>query len=386
MKIRKNVLMLSLIAVLLAAMTALPSSALPSTELRVQPTHVISTASFSTDVTVNYVLAMWGYEIKLFYDTDVLTATDIHPKSPFLLGWGEATGIDDAEGLVWIAYSMELGEGDGFDYSNPVDPYEIVTIDFSIDGPGASPLALEVSKISDPVGSSIPHIAYSGDFRDDFHLPLAWFSMAPGTLVGETVVFTSLGTDLDGSIVAWDWVFGDGDTETGSETTHAYTAADTYTATLTVTDNDGYTDSHSRKITILPIPPPGADLLTAEAEYRKLNVAARKTCKLFAEAINLDEDNPVLVRMMIFVYDEGVNNLGTMEAEDTVGPGETKMFEFLFDGTSPQWEIAHAKLEWLFRAECWYNDFDLPNGDHHWAQIDEPTEIWFSMIGKDPHL
>jgi PKD repeat protein len=43
--------------------------------------------------------------------------------------------------------------------------------------------------------------------------------------------------DADGSIASYDWAFGDGSTGSGAVLTHAYAAAGTYTATLTVWDN-----------------------------------------------------------------------------------------------------------------------------------------------------
>ncbi len=52
-------------------------------------------------------------------------------------------------------------------------------------------------------------------------------------------------TDNDGSIVSYQWNFGDGSTGSGSIIQHTYQSAGTYTATLTVTDNGGATSSTS---------------------------------------------------------------------------------------------------------------------------------------------
>jgi PKD repeat protein len=49
----------------------------------------------------------------------------------------------------------------------------------------------------------------------------------------------SSSSDSDGSIVTYDWDFGDGVTATGSAVSHTYEVAGSYTVTLTVTDNDG---------------------------------------------------------------------------------------------------------------------------------------------------
>jgi len=49
--------------------------------------------------------------------------------------------------------------------------------------------------------------------------------------------------DRDGRIVSWHWSFGDGTTASGSIVTHVYTDVGTYTVLLTVTDDDGATDT-----------------------------------------------------------------------------------------------------------------------------------------------
>jgi PKD repeat protein len=49
----------------------------------------------------------------------------------------------------------------------------------------------------------------------------------------------SFAHDSDGSIVSWEWDFGDGTGGTGEEATHTYTAGGRYFPTLTVTDNAG---------------------------------------------------------------------------------------------------------------------------------------------------
>jgi LysM repeat protein len=65
-------------------------------------------------------------------------------------------------------------------------------------------------------------------------------------------------TDADGSIESYGWDFGDGTsaTATEAEVTHGYKEDGTYTATLTVTDNCGATDTATVDVTIVgPTPP-----------------------------------------------------------------------------------------------------------------------------------
>jgi PKD repeat protein len=57
-------------------------------------------------------------------------------------------------------------------------------------------------------------------------------------------------SDPDGTIVSYQWNFGDGTTATGATVGKTYTTAGTYTAVLTVTDNAGLTNSRSVVITV----------------------------------------------------------------------------------------------------------------------------------------
>jgi PKD repeat protein len=64
------------------------------------------------------------------------------------------------------------------------------------------------------------------------------------------VSFTGAGTDSDGTIASYAWTFGDGGTSTLKNPTHTYASPNSYTATLTVTDNDGATGSADVVITV----------------------------------------------------------------------------------------------------------------------------------------
>ena len=62
--------------------------------------------------------------------------------------------------------------------------------------------------------------------------------------------------DPDGTIVSWQWAFGDGATGSGATVQHTYTAVGTYTAVLTVTDNRGATATNRVTIQVQTAPPP----------------------------------------------------------------------------------------------------------------------------------
>jgi hypothetical protein len=82
--------------------------------------------------------------------------------------------------------------------------------------------------------------------------PEASFSYSPlNPEISEVVTFdASSSSDPDGTVVSYFWDFGDGNTENSLSATviHSYTVKGTYTVTLTVTDNDGLTDTTSHTI------------------------------------------------------------------------------------------------------------------------------------------
>lgn len=56
--------------------------------------------------------------------------------------------------------------------------------------------------------------------------------------------------DPDGTVVNYDWDFGDGSTGTGSTASHTYVADGAYTVELTVTDNNNATDVDSQSVSV----------------------------------------------------------------------------------------------------------------------------------------
>lgn len=80
--------------------------------------------------------------------------------------------------------------------------------------------------------------------------PTANFTFTSAEL---TASFTNTSTD-DGSIVSWSWIFGDGETSTVQNPSHTYTAAGTYTVSLTVTDDGGLTGTVSKPVTVSETP------------------------------------------------------------------------------------------------------------------------------------
>jgi len=89
---------------------------------------------------------------------------------------------------------------------------------------------------------------------EEYTLNLSPVADAGGPYIGKVrsaVSFDGSGsTDPDGTIVLYEWTFGDSETDNGETVEHSYDAVDTYVVELTVTDDGGLTDTDTTTATI----------------------------------------------------------------------------------------------------------------------------------------
>jgi PKD repeat protein len=119
--------------------------------------------------------------------------------------------------------------------------------------------------------------------------------------IGEELHFNgSRSYDRDGTIVSWRWSFGDGITANGTTVSHLYTEAGVYTVLLTVTDNDGATDTYETVARVkLPNRPPLQPTLTGPLE-------GNRNISYIFSAVTTDPDEDD-VRYMILWGDSSQN-------------------------------------------------------------------------------
>lgn len=103
-------------------------------------------------------------------------------------------------------------------------------------------------EISSLFGGVLPSTNVGGgSTTPDNIAPTASFASSTNELA---VQFASNSSDSDGNIVAYNWQFGDGTSSTQENPAHSYVAGGTYTVSLTVTDNDGASDTSTKRVTV----------------------------------------------------------------------------------------------------------------------------------------
>lgn len=156
----------------------------------------------------------------------------------------------DPDGTI-ASWSWDFGDGSTSTDNNPTHSYAddgeyIVTLNVT-DNDGAT------NETSHPI--TILNVG-----------PIASINVSPAEpIVDKEAQFTDTSTDSDGDIVSREWDFGDGQTSDVQNPTHQYDEVGEYNVTLTVTDDDGATDTFELTITVKePEPPSG---LGALADY-----------------------------------------------------------------------------------------------------------------------
>ena len=140
----------------------------------------------------------------------------------------DSDGSSDSDGRI-DRFSWNFDDGSGSDDRNPRHDYTAA---------GTYNVALTVTD-DDGASSSVTHQVSA---TPDNKTPDADFDVRCQDL---TCTFTDKSKDDDGSIVSRSWNYGDG-SPPSDVPSHTYSAPGKYTVTLTVTDNQGATDTRER--------------------------------------------------------------------------------------------------------------------------------------------
>jgi len=148
----------------------------------------------------------------------------------FIGNYGMNQDISISAGGHWNSHATWDGDDWGFDDLDPENLRIIAAVfDQSTD-------YVDETKGMEPLTNLAPSagFSYSPAYPDEL----------------ETITFTDESSDSDGSIVNWDWDFGNGDTSTAQDPTYDYADEGYYTVSLTVEDDDGAITTYSELLVV----------------------------------------------------------------------------------------------------------------------------------------
>jgi hypothetical protein len=185
--------------------------------------------------------------------------------------------------------------------------------------------------------------------------PIAEFTMSPRyAKLGQDVKFDASGSyDPDGTIVSYEWDFGDGTTEISSPVVkHAYTSRGFYTVILKVTDNDGAFSFARKTIAVQPVK-------WAKAEHSVYFVSKDEDASndLTVRIVN-DGTASVYVQAKFTTYDRRTGfKLGEVDAYGMAMAG-TGEFEFTVGWNPADYDWDGTKSKYTVMVELIQRDAD----------------------------
>jgi len=226
-------------------------------------TEAVSGRTLSGDSPANAI----NVSINIYADIVITTILDITAMQPYTSGESfvarvhvQNTGTCDALDLaIVLDYNGYL-----FLSSNASTPFTLASqatahVDFLI------AVAPTMTDANVSIGASFTCVEqYSGRIIngslqkgllsvtiEGMELPVALFDLSSATIpINELVSFTERSYDPDGQIVSWSWDFGDGETSSRRNCSHAYREPGQYTIRLVVTDAQGLSATTTITVTV----------------------------------------------------------------------------------------------------------------------------------------
>lgn len=229
------------------------------------------------------------------------------------------TSIAPVNVLAGVTYTVaaEIG-GSGGSYRNGVTPtfpqtYGDITIEATtyIGGSGR-PIN---SVISTMYGQADIEFVPDGSVSTN-EPPIADAGSDKTVSIGESVSFSGAGSnDPDGSIVSYAWNFGDGATGSGITPTHTYTSTGNKIVTLTVTDNQGATDSDTAIIVVNSVVQPKLHISLIDMFL----ISGRGKVRAKAEITVVDNNDSTLSGVSVRGHWDGLTFDSDVKITDSVG-------------------------------------------------------------------
>ncbi len=228
------------------------------------------------------------------------TISDNTGKTPLAVSFDASTSSDN-DGQI-SSYSWDFGDGQSgsgvtinHTYIGAGNFTAILTITDNDGATNTSSKVITVNLNQSPVASFITDV-------NSGVLPLA-------------VSFdASASSDSDGQISNYSWDFGDGQSGSGVTINHTYIGAGNFTAILTITDNDGATNTSSKVITVNLNQSPVASFIT------DVNSGALPLAVSFDASASSDSDGQI--SNYSWDFGDGQSGSGVTSSHTFIKPGD----------------------------------------------------------------
>ena len=198
--------------------------------LRVQVTATNTAGSVAaTSAVTSVVTQTAGGPTPGFHDS-ILTPVPATGSPVTFMSTSTAAGLESITSTVWNFGDGSTGSG--------------TTVSHPYSAPGTYMVTLTVTQSDNQTATTSATVTVDAP-------PTSSFTWNPGNpSAGTSLSFLSGASGGTGGIVSYSWTFGDGGSSTSANPTHTYTAAGTYTVTLSVLQSDGLTATAQHPVTV----------------------------------------------------------------------------------------------------------------------------------------